>query len=260
MKTLFSIPLSLIIICSVKGQELFPFREGNKWFYVDTSSRPVFKKTYSFLYPFKGKYAVVAEDNKYGIINKKGEAIIKCVYDTVFYDGRLPFYCIKNGKAFHIGEDGKEEINLLGYCGGSRGYMSHFNEYKRNNLIGMLIWNVKLNKYDSLPAIYDKLIENYRGIAFVKKENKWGILDRFGNLVADFIFDDVRVNGCADNSSYCYSIFSIAEKKGFISDIGKIIVPAKYVDAKFFDGRYALVETNDKKWGYINESGKEFFK
>ena len=139
------------------------------------------------------------------------------------------------------------------------------------------------DKYDDATCFED-------GIAYVKQNNKWYLIDTSGKLNKDVVFDNIvflssgefASNGvmvaCRNGNYGLYTIdgksfsdFSVPEmdvnmggliafkgangKWGFINAKGKTVIDPTYEKAKSFSGGLAAVLVNGK-WGFINESNK----
>jgi hypothetical protein len=102
-------------------------------------------------------------------------------------------------------------------------------------------------------------VNNFRGyfsegLAAVNKEDKGGYkggyIDKTGNEVIPFIYEDVRVFGEG------LGAVEKGHKYGYIDKAGKQIIDFSYDKAGTFSGGVAPVEKGDK-WGYIDKAGKE---
>lgn len=81
-----------------------------------------------------------------------------------------------------------------------------------------------------------------------KHQQKWGYMDKVGNLIIDEKFDQ------AEWFSEGIAVYRSNDKYGYINKLGKIIIPAQFDDALAFNEGYALVEL-DEKWGMIDRNG-----
>ena len=258
MKSIAVIMLVLISFSNFIAQNRFPFVQNDKWFYVDSTMKKVSGKTYSFLLPFQGAYAVVKQNNKYGVIDVNEKVIISFQYDTISFNYAPPFYCIKNKIEIWLDENEKP-IPIVRGCGLSSS-VSSFWTYKKNKKIGILKFNYP-NKTDSLPNIYDELHEYFQGIAIVRIGNKWGTINDSGKTITPISLDSIQVVGN-------YTTFDIHKPikyysgnyLGFINTEGVVITKPKYKDFYFTVRQFTLVRTSDNKLVYIDSKGKEYYK
>ncbi|QNK58046.1 WG repeat-containing protein [Paenibacillus sp. PAMC21692] len=136
-----------------------------------------------------------------------------------------------------------------------------------------------------IPPIYDEVSPFEDGVAFVKKDGKWGLINITGTLIVPPKYDYVGpfVEGRAEVSvgekwgfinrnglevipvQYDYvrnfnedgiSVVSKGNKVGVINLNGKIVVPIKYNDIGWFSEDMAAVRT-DKGLGFVNRKGVE---
>lgn len=111
-----------------------------------------------------------------------------------------------------------------------------------------------------IPAIYSSGMNFKAGHAMVEKDKKWGMIDKIGNELIPAEYDNMKINGDADNKLFwclrttgglweCYDI----EKKS-------TVIPAGYQDVRPFDithSNLALVKAgaDDNTWGWIDKNG-----
>jgi len=105
---------------------------------------------------------------------------------------------------------------------------------------------------------YDGVKQDGKGIVyrqsrfFVKKDEKYYMLDAEGKKVVKTAFEDAKI----------FNVTGLAAVKmdgkwGFIDQEGKMVIEPKYEDANSFSNGYAAVKQNGK-WGFIDEKGKIF--
>lgn len=241
------------------AQNRFPFCQNNKWFYVDSTMKKVSAKTYSFLLPFHGAYAVVQQNNKYGVVDVNEKVIISFQYDTIAFNYTPPFYCIKNKVEIWLDEHEKS-IPIVRGCGLSSSVRS-FWTYKKNNKIGLLKFNSEPQSTDSLPNIYDELHEYFEGIALVRIGKKWGTINSSGKTITPISLDSVQVeNNYSDVDIHKPIKYYSGNYVGFINTEGVVITKPKYKDFYFTVGKFTLVRTLKDKLVYIDSKGYEYSK
>jgi len=248
----------ILLISFVKSnsQNIFPFSEEKKWFYVDTSLKPISKKYYSFVFPFIGQRGIVCQKGKYGVIDEKENFIIPCKYDTLTYDYPY-FHTVLNKKPGTLNMAGKEIQIPLGGCGGTINTERSFWTYRKNGKIGLL--DFRANPPDSLPNVYDELREYNSGIAFAKKGKKWGTINSLGKVITDFSLDSVFIVDFSDRDRYKLIKYISNGKVGFINGYGKIISPPIYKEICFNFGEFTLVSTTNGRAVYIDWNGRKFY-
>ncbi len=100
-----------------------------------------------------------------------------------------------------------------------------------------------------IPFAYDWAFDFSEGLALVKKNGKWGYIDKTGKVAIPFTY-----NG-ASNFREGLALVGKNGKWGYIDKTGKVAIPFIYDDAGFFSKGMATVCKN-KKWGYIDKTGK----
>ena len=103
-----------------------------------------------------------------------------------------------------------------------------------------------------IPIIYDRLNWSQdEGIATVKFNGKWQIVDKTGKKLSSIRYDDIA------NFEEGYARVELDGKYGYINNKGIEIVPVRYDDAgRFYSHGLAKIKLNSK-WGYIDIFGNE---
>jgi len=117
---------------------------------------------------------------------------------------------------------------------------------KKNNKYGYVDKGGKL----VVPLIYDDAIEFREGLAGVMLGNKYGFIDRSGNVIIPIVYDkaglwfDEGFVGMQQNGKW-----------GFVDKENKTIAPFIYDDSQAFKSGLAAVLLNGK-WGFIGKKGQ----
>ena len=108
---------------------------------------------YDNLSNYSKELARIREDGKSGLINKKGQEIVSCVYDAIY-----PLY-----------SDG-------------------FLRVKKENKYGFLN-----NKFkETIPCVYDDIGDSFTdGVVKVKKDEKWGFIDKSNKVVVPLTYEEI---------------------------------------------------------------------
>ena len=101
---------------------------------------------------------------------------------------------------------------------------------------------------DFLKLLYDDVGDFYEGLAWVKMNGKWGLIDKSGREVIPCKYDYAMVfsEGLAQ--------VKMNGKWGYIDKSGREVIPCKYDDVWNFSEGLAMVQMNGK-YGYINKEG-----
>jgi len=103
-----------------------------------------------------------------------------------------------------------------------------------------------------IPPQFDDANNFYEGLAAVKINNKWGYIDKTGNIIIPPQFDDVYGYGFSEGLAKV----RINGKYGYIDQTGNVVIPPQFDHAsyKFSEGLSVVVANH--KYGYIDKTGK----
>lgn len=220
-------------------------KKGKKWGVIDEENNIVTPFIYEEVYEFREGLAAVKEGNKWGFIDKENNIVIPTIYDGVYsFDENGSTWVKMNGKYGVI----NKENNIVVPC-----------IYETIKYLGGGLWKIKKNKKwgvidknDNnivIPCIYEEIGDLYEGVRRVKKEKKWGFIDKENNIVIPTIYEEV--------GDFHEERARVKKNKkwGFIDKENNIVIPCIYVMVGDFHEGSALVIT--KKNSYrINKSGK----
>ncbi len=156
LKYIFLITFTFSLFESLLGQSdseiLVPYRKGNKWGYMSIKNVMLVKPQYQEAYPFIAGLASVKRKNKYGFINKSGEAVIGFRFDSAkdFYRGRA---LVGNDDSLFVINAENQEFKRVSACGGGIMHMLDYGVMEMNGLIGV----VRAYPYDTI--IHPKYID-----------------------------------------------------------------------------------------------------
>ena len=103
---------------------------------------------------------------------------------------------------------------------------------------------------EAIPCQYDDAEDFSEGLAAVKLNEKWGFVDRTGQMAIPCQYDS------AGQFSDGLAAVRLNGKWGFIDQTGRVVIPCQYDSAGQFDDGLALVRLNGK-YGYIDQTGRE---
>lgn len=220
--------------------------EDCEWGYIDTSGRVVVQPRYSFARDFINEVGIVACDDKWGMVNRKGEELIPCRYDGLQFleqtGNRIIRVYIKQPKYGLIDTLGQIAVNAVYDEIGS------FSEgrlaVERNGMWGF----VDRNGLEVIPCRFREVQNFSDGLAAVKLGNKWGFIDKQGNVEMEFQY--LRAGNFRDGLAWVYT----GEGAGFINSENEFVIPATFDRAYDFHRGIARVVV-DNKYGLINTTG-----
>ena len=221
------------------------------------------------------KYYVYKENNKYGVIDEKGNIIIDANYEKVIIPNpsKEIFICYTENKSEALNQNKENLFNKyesvepikLKNVAGTLNYEKSVLKYQKDGLYGLVDFNGK----EITNNIYKK-IENLQpteGKFLVSKDEKCGVIDLKGNKLVDVKYDSCKSDEYYnDEDGYTKSGFIVLNKAddgykyGYISYTGKKILDIKYNDIQRAlvkdDKKIYLIVSNNGKYGLYNQSKK----
>lgn len=184
----------------------------------------------------KTDYFVLYSENKWGIIDSKGEQIINPMYQE------MPIIIDKSKEIFLCTYDINEEDGT---------YKTKVINSKNEEI---------LTNYDKVEALenYDKS-ENIwyeKNVLKVQKDEKWGLIDFEGKEIASIIYDNIETLKGVENSI----IVEKDGKKGLLNDKGSKIIEPEYLDIQSLEDDYKngyITINQENKYGIISLSGEK---
>lgn len=162
-----------------------------KWGYLDKTGKEVIQCKYASVEDFHEGFALVYNntsyyDKDYYYINKNGEKVLDLKYESA-YDYHEGLARVYNKKYGFIDKTGKEVIPCI------YDTAEDFEEYgvamiERNGKIGYIDKTGK----EVIPCIYDVTCGFYEGLAFVIKDNVYGLVDLHGKSTFDIHNEEVN--------------------------------------------------------------------
>lgn len=222
------------------------YYNGVKGIYVERTC------VYDRIYDFSGSYAVYEQAGKKGVIGLDGKAVIEAVYDEVAFNDRdLQDISVKDGaECFFVNEKGyktkepEEPYTSMGMISQSRIVA------EKNGRYGYLDKKFA----EKTDFIYDSATPLYGGIGAVKQGDRWALINRKGELVTEFIYDEVVQN----SKGICSVNKMIAVRQGnaffFVNEKGERLSENTYEAAKAFEAEDLCAVCVNGKWGYIDQS------
>ena len=187
--------------------------KNGKCSYIDKRGREITPFIYDDLDGFGEYFARVSKGEKLGLINKDGKEIIPCLYENKGYNGEEDF-------TYWSRRQDDNKTQGVDDCNKNSG------------------------------GIYDEItVENW--LIIVKKDNKYGILSRNGEI-GEILYDEIKFDF---ENQYGYAV--ISGKYKFIDSKG-LILPELYkeISSNRQEELVPFCSINDK-WGYINKRGKQ---
>lgn len=219
----------------------FSFSEGlavvgkdmeSRWFYVDHKGNMVIEPDHKFIWlgPFKNGLAQYST-------NVGGNTI-----DT--YDARTGFID-KSGKIviepkFTNAENFSEGLAIVADDKPNKNNQSYFNKKTFIDIKGNVI-----------TPFFDRAESFSEGLAAIEINNRWGFIDKSGNIVISPQFDSVS----REFSEGIAFVNCDINKTAAIDKRGKYITECIFDETWGFSEGLAPVQVENKKWGFIDSKG-----
>lgn len=257
------------IIKTFSQPNIVPYRVLDKWTFYKNSTKQLFNQNWDTVYMYSNNVAWVKTNQQFGLIDTLGKYVYPLQLDSIsaFYEGVAK---VKNkNNRFWINTKGQvleKEPHLVYGCGGGYGYGSlAFGSYKQKNKYGLIIYKYdnknKRDINDTLPAIYDKLLDIYGVFIKTQINNKIGLTSLgTGKDITKHIYDNIQFNNEEnDGSPMALHKVSLKGEIGFINQKGKLIIKCKYKTATTFYKGLSFVSTPNNLYYYINYKGFEYY-
>ena len=186
---------------------LAAIQKNDQYGFIDTEGKLAIPFQYEWAGGFVGDLGGVGKDGKYGFINKKGETVVDFVFDIPSLDVP-PYYP-------------RHELQAV-KKGCMRGLLNERGEW------------VAEPKYERLYCGEEPLIG-------LQKDGKVGFVNLSGDIVIDFQFLGIPVDGDSDNLGggslpYCYC---------FSEGRAIVLMPPKWGSSDWYSG-YGVIDTEGK--------------
>ena len=270
---------------------LIPFESHGLWGYMNSEKQIIVEPQYDLAYPTYDLMGRVRINGKYGYIDNNGSIVIKPKYQSAedFKYGRAKVS--KDGQVLYINKSGKKYKNKTGFIGGGCGYGMGMYCFSPN-LDSSVVYRDSLGKYgiacrrrigrkdgltvfapDTIKPIFDTIVAITHQLMYAKIDNKiafthTGYYTAGADRVLErmiFKYDDIKYYQCPQSSVKYHQIIGVEEGGlwGYMHVHnglqGEFVTDLKYHSISSLVSGYALVEYKPNKWGYISNTGEEFF-
>lgn len=221
------------------------------------------------------KYFVVKEENRYGVIDTKGNKIIETKYEDVKIPNpeKSVFICYENNDIKALNEKGEElfteyeniEPLRLKNISSDLMYEKSVLRYSENGKYGLIDFNGKI----VTKAIYEDIdtLQFKEGELLIKKDGKYGVINIKGTILVKANYDKIETDKFYEEGSGYNKAGYIVSKTtdegyryGYVNTKGKEIIDIKYndlyriteIDSEDIyivcaeNGKYGLIKNNKK--------------
>lgn len=205
------------------------------------------KKEYKLTEVSEYKYFILNIDNKYGVIDTKGNVLIEPTYNNVIIPNpeKAVFICNKEGKNIILDNNNEklfleyEDISEISISGivSSIPYEKTVLKYKENEKYGLIGYDGK----EITKPIYDEIVglKNKESEMKVKKDGKFGVINAKGATLIKEEYDDIVADGFyTEEDKYGLSGYIVSNKTTNGYRFGYI----NYDHVKDLDVKYNSIE------------------
>ena len=217
-------------------------------------------------------YFAVYTNEKWGVINSKGETIIKPEYEETIIipdNTKDVFVCTydvnyKNNtyKTKVINKKGEEIIKGYDNITAIENYDSNNNlwygidvlKVSKDGKLGLVDFNGK----ELLKCEYEEIyaLKGVKSSFVTKKDGKLGLVDNIGSVIIENEYNEIKP--VSDKYENGYIVTNSQKKKGVIASNKSTSIEVKYEDIKqvYGDGKYIVKENG--KWQILDTEGKTY--
>lgn len=192
----------------------FIFKKGDLYGEISTEGDTVIEPKYQYLEETEPNIFIAKQDDKYGIIDELEEVKIPFEYTGIKYNEKANLFIAETSeyKTALIDKDFNiKVIGILSEINTEKEYirMRVDDQYKYYNLKGEEKENTEILKDNT--------------IFLSKKDGKYGYVDKKGNAITEFIYDDAT-----EQNEYGFAGIKINGLWGSIDKNGKEVIEPKY--------------------------------
>lgn len=235
------------------------YRDSYKYGYIDKNETFSIYPKYSYATSFIGDYAYVYENYENFWIDKSGIV----VSENIVSDAKTPKVNLTarmqyGDKYGFINNEGKYIITpkyqqAQDFSEGLAAVRDENDDWVYINEQEQKIIKIDSAKTGNLRMGIDDLSGFHYGLAWIKWNNKYGYIDKRGQMVIQPVLD------VTTDFSEGLACVKVNNKWGYINVKGKYVVDAKFDMAFPFSEGLGCVRIGDEdngKWGYIDKTGK----
>lgn len=184
---------------------------------------------------------LIKKNDKYGIYDLGGFPIVECKYDSIYADKKQRNYVV-------LVKDGKKESSVVYYEPTIKiADETKLIRFQENNKYGLLTPD---SQTVYVEPIYEYIDVFYNGLAIVKRDGKWGMINKAGKEIVEPTYDYINPYSCG------FARIAKNGKVGFLDSNYKEAISPSFTHAYPFKNGITLVN----KSYYIEPTGKKLEK
>lgn len=187
-------------------------------------------------------FILYSSDKTAGVVNKKGEQVIKSEYSQIYIPNQAKdvFICFKDDENYSVlnssGKDIFTEYNSVSAIPISTSTLEMEKNvlcYEDNGKFGLINFEGK----KLTEAIYESVtsLPNKPGCILVRKDNLYGVVDSQGRTIIDTKYNSIKGDEyCSPKTEYLKTGYIVSEKTssgiiyGYIDYNGKVLIKPEY--------------------------------
>ena len=202
------------IIEILKNEEGIIFTQGENYGVMNLASEVTIEPAYQDLKEAKTGLFIAKQNDKYGIIDSQKAEKLGFIYQNIDYYEKADLYVSEDESFNNSIIDNNFEVRQTGILVDIDEEKGYF-ELRQNDEYIYYNFNFETKK--------DSEIFTNRTLFLSRKDGKFGFVDKDGNVVVDYIYDDAT-----EQNSYGYAGIKKDGKWGSINEKGSIIQEPTY--------------------------------
>ncbi len=224
-------------------------QKGYYYGYFNTKGEEITDADLQNASPFLNGLGQIKMNGKQGYINKQGKIVIPCIFDYIdgwAFDKPLAIGH-KDKKTAAYDRNGKEVIPL------ADGYISQLDNFIVQTYTAENVYKIYTPEGKILiDSVTNVNYNNEDRLLLIKKFDTWYYINIFGKPAFKGTYDDANLfkGGIA--------IVKKNDKYGVINEQGKIVIPIEYdnleIDGRNFFGKHCIIAKKEEKYGVFDEN------
>lgn len=230
------IPFEYKFLDSFSNGIIVGVNKNNQLVYLTKENKPLTDGDYQYIFKFDNNRGITIIDDKYGMIDEKGNIILENKYNKIFHI-KENIYAIQNEKTFGlVNGDGKnlteEQYESIGEISEKSIPIKKDGKYGLINLEGKII----------VPAMYEEIgkPQNNMTIVLDSKELKYGVI----NLKNEYVIKPNYLYIKQRNNNY-FIYGNENGEEGILYKNGDELLETKYQNITLIGENIAIGEKND---------------
>lgn len=191
-------------------------KKNNKFGIVKVDGTKLIDSKYDSIVYANGDNYIVEDNTKYGVINTNGEELIEIKYENIIYRDSAGFYEATNEDYTSDLIDNNMDVKLTGVIVSEVNEQDGYIKVRQDN-------NYKYYNFRFEEKTTNEILSGNTIFLSRNEEGKYGFVDRNGNVVVNYIYDDAT-----EQNDYGYASIKLDGKWGSVDSRGNIAIEPTY--------------------------------